>query len=382
MITLRGMTWKHDRGLAPMLATAARWSETHSDIRIEWETRSLQGFADHPIRELAEEFDLLVLDHPFIGTVAKGGYLVPLDNHISPEVLSKLRSESVGASHESYFYQDHQWALAIDAAAQVAGYRPDLLAAAGVTVPSAWDEVSELARIRKGFVTAPLLPVDSFCSFLTLCTSFGETPFAAGSHQVVGKGAGESALHQLQALGESAIQEAQELNPIAVWEKMSTTDEIAYCPIAFGYSNYARPGYRRAPIHFTNIPSRPPGGPVGSVLGGAGLAISARCRELSAAVDYAVWVASAECQKTIYVQSGGQPGNRKAWIDAGINAMSNHYFEATLPTLEQAFLRPRFAGFVEFQTQASFLISNFLMGKCSSVATLDSLDERFRKATS
>ena len=260
MITLRGMTWKHDRGLAPMLATAARWSETHPDIRIDWEARSLQGFADHPIRNLAEEFDLLVLDHPFMGTVAKGGYLVPLDTHISPEVLSTLRSESVGASHESYFYQGHQWALAIDAAAQVAGYRPDLLAAAGMKVPSTLDEVSDLARVRKGFVTTPLLPVDSFCSFLTLCTSFGETPFAAGSHQIVGKRAGESALQQLKALGEFAINDAHEMNPIAVWEKMSTTDEIAYCPIAFGYSNYARPGYRRAPIHFTNIPSRPPRG--------------------------------------------------------------------------------------------------------------------------
>ena len=385
MATLRGMTWKHDRGLAPMLATAAQFAESHPDVRIEWEARSLQGFADHPIRDLAEEFDLLVLDHPFMGTVAKGGYLVPLDDHISAEDLSSLRSESVGASHESYFYQGHQWALAIDAAAQVAGYRPDLLAAAETKVPSTWDEVSELARIRKGFVTAPLLPVDSFCSFLTLCTYFGETPLAAGSQkvqQVIGKEAGAAALHQLKALGECAVKEAHELNPIAVWEKMSTTDEIGYCPIAFGYSNYARPGYRRAPIHFTNIPSRPPRGPVGSVLGGAGLAISARCRELSVAVDYALWVASAKCQQTIYVQSGGQPGNRKAWIDPGVNAMSNHYFEATLPTLEQAFLRPRFAGFVEFQTRASFLISDFLLGKSNSAATLDSLDECFRKAVS
>jgi multiple sugar transport system substrate-binding protein len=379
-MTLRGMTWNHDRGLAPLLATAARWSETHPDIRIEWEARSLQGFADHPIRGLAEEFDLLVLDHPFMGTVATGGYLVPLDTHIAPEVLSSLRSETVGASHESYFYQGHQWALAIDAAAQVAGYRPDLLEAAGVAVPSTWDEVFELAPIRKGFVTAPLLPVDSFCSFLTLCTSFGETPFAAGSGQVVGKQAGQSALQQLQALGEFAVKEAQQMNPIAVWERMSTSDEIAYCPIAFGYSNYARPGYRRAPIHFTNIPSRPPRGPAGSVLGGAGLAISARCQELSAAVDYAVWVASAECQKTIYVRSGGQPGNRKAWIDPLVNEISNHFFAATLPTLEQAFLRPRFAGVVEFQTQASFLISDFLQGKQSSAATLDRLDECFRKA--
>jgi multiple sugar transport system substrate-binding protein len=382
VVTLRGMTWKHDRGLAPMLATAAQFAESHPDVRIEWEVRSLQGFADHPIRDLAEEFDLLVLDHPFMGTVAKGGYLVLLDNYISAEVLSSLRSESVGASHESYFYRGHQWALAIDAAAQVAGYRPDLLAAAGMTVPSTWDEVAELARIRKGFVTAPLLPVDSFCGFLTLCTSFGETPFAAGSRKVVGKEAGEAALQQLKALAECGIKEAHEMNPIAVWEKMSTTDEIAYCPIGFGYSNYARPGYRRAPIHFTNIPSRPPRGSVGSVLGGAGLAISARCKELSAAIDYAVWVASADCQKTIYVYSGGQPGNRKAWIDPGINKMSNYYFEATLPTLDQAFLRPRFSGFVEFQSQASLLISNFLLGKYSSAATLDSLDECFRKATS
>jgi multiple sugar transport system substrate-binding protein len=384
VITLRGMTWKHDRGLAPMLATAAQFAESHPDVRIEWEARSLQGFADHPIRDLAEEFDLLVLDHPFMGTVAKGGYLVPLDNYIAAEVLSSLRSESVGASHQSYFYQGHQWALAIDAAAQVAGYRPDLLAAAGMKVPSTWDEVSELARIGKGFVTSPLLPVDSFCSFLTLCTSFGETPFAAGPpkvHKVVSKEAGESALRQLKALVECAITQAHELNPIAVWEKMSTTDEIAYCPIAFGYSNYARPGYRRAPIHFTNIPSRPPRAPVGSVLGGAGLAISARCKGLAAAIDYAQWVASAECQKTTYVHSGGQPANRKAWIDLGINEISNHYFEATLPTIEHAYLRPRFPGFIEFQSQASFLISDFLRGKLSSATTLNSLDECFRKAT-
>jgi len=376
------MTWKHDRGLAPTLATATRFAETHPDVRIEWEARSLQGFADQPIRHLADEFDLLVLDHPFMGTVAKGGYLVPLDNYISPGMLSSLRSESVGASHESYFYQGHQWALAIDAAAQVAGYRPDLLAAAGVMVPSTWEEVSELARIRPGFVTTPLLLVDSFCSFLTLCSSFGETPFAAGAQTVVSTEAGESALHQLKALRECAIKEAHELNPIAVWEKMSTTDEIAYCPLAFGYSNYARQGYRRSPIHFTNIPHGARREPAGSVLGGAGLAISARCRELSVAVEYALWLASAECQKTIYVDSGGQPGNRKAWVDPEINKMSNHFFEATLPTIEHAYLRPRFPGFVEFQPQASFLIGDFLQGKHSSTFTLDSLDECFRKATS
>jgi multiple sugar transport system substrate-binding protein len=374
------MTWAHDRGIAPMLATAARFTETHPDVRIEWEARSLQNFADQPIRQVAKEFDLLVLDHPFMGAVAKGAYLVPLDSCISPTALSNLGSESVGASHGSYFYEGHQWALAIDAAAQVAGYRPDLLAAAGLTVPSTWEEVSELARIERGFVTTPLLPVDSFCSFLTICSSFGEVPFSQRSGHVVGEEVGQSALRQLKALSEFAPSEAREWNPIAVWEMMSTSDKIVYCPLAFGYSNYARPGYRRSAIHFTNIPLRGSRGPAGAVLGGAGLAISAGCKDVSAAVEYALWVAGAGCQKTIYVDSGGQPGNRKAWIDARINDMSNHFFAATLPTLEQAFLRPRFPGFVEFQSEAALLISDFLQGKHSATSTLDLLNECFRSS--
>jgi len=376
---LRGMTWKHDRGLAPMLATAARFAETHPGIRIEWEARSLQGFADHPIRRLAAEFDFLVLDHPFMGTAAKGGDLVPLDLHIAPEILSTLRSESVGASHDSYFYDGHQWALAIDAAAQVAGYRPDLLEAAGATVPTTWDDVMNLGSMRRGIVTMPLLPVDSFCSFVTLCASGGEAPFAPDSDKVIGEETGEAVLRRLKNLAECAPEEALDWNPIAVWERMSDTDEIAYCPLAFGYSNYARPGYRRFPIQFTNILSASPRFPAGSILGGAGLAISAQCKELSLAVEYAQWVAGAECQRTLYVKSGGQPGNRKAWTDPEVNAISNRFFESTLPTLDQAYLRPRFPGFIEFQTEASGVLSNFLGGKASSAETLRSLSGCYAK---
>jgi multiple sugar transport system substrate-binding protein len=376
---LRGMTWNHDRGLAPMIATAARFSELHPDTHIEWKARSLQGFADDPTSELAQQFDLLVLDHPFMGTVAEGRFLVPLDQHVAPEVLSTLRKESVGASHDSYFYGGHQWALAIDAAAQVAGYRPDLLSAVQTRVPTTWDEVFELAKVRLGFVTTPLLPVDSFCSFLSLCANCGESPFAEYAGRVIGEQVGQSALAALRALSESAPEEARGWNPIAVWEKMSTTDEIGYCPLAFGYSNYARPDYRRSTIHFTNIPSRGARGPVGSILGGAGLAISATCKELPTALEYAEWVAGAECQATVYVDSGGQPGNRTAWTNFDVNRMSSHFFDATLPTLERAYLRPRFPGFVEFQTQASFLISDFLKGKHSSATTLRLLDDCYRR---
>ena len=362
-----------------MLATAARFAETHPDVRIEWEARSLQGFADDPMRRLVDEYDMVVLDHPFMGTVATEGYLVPLEKYIAPEVLATLGGESVGASHKSYFYEGHQYALAIDAASQVAGYRPDLLRAAGVAAPKSWSDVCELAKIRSGFVTTPLLAVDSMCSFLTLCANAGEPAFTAGSSKVVSDGAGEAALRRLSELRDCGPGAALEWNPIAVWEKMSTSDEIAYSPLAFGYSNYARPAYRNSLIHYTNIPADGARGPVGALLGGAGMGISSRCKEISIAVEYATWVASAECQRTLYFQSGGQPGNRRAWIDPTVNSASNDFFAATLPTLEQAYVRPRFPGFVEFQTEASLIVSDFLRGKHDSIETLRLLNGCYGK---
>jgi len=46
MTELRGITWDHTRGFLPMVATAQRFSELHPDVRITWEKRSLQHFAD------------------------------------------------------------------------------------------------------------------------------------------------------------------------------------------------------------------------------------------------------------------------------------------------------------------------------------------------
>jgi hypothetical protein len=104
-----------------MVATAQRFSETHPGTDITWVKRSLQEFADYPIAKLAESYDLLVLDHPFMGHVAKHRMLLPLDEHLSPAFLSEQERNSVGVSHPSYFYDGHHWALAIDAATPVSG---------------------------------------------------------------------------------------------------------------------------------------------------------------------------------------------------------------------------------------------------------------------
>jgi multiple sugar transport system substrate-binding protein len=160
---------------------------------------------------------------------------------------------------------------------------------------------------------------------------------------------------------------------------MSTTDDIAYCPLAFGYSNYARNGYRRSRLSFTNIPSSGVAGCTGATLGGAGIAVSKRCSHIESAVQYATWVAGADCQRTLYVQSGGQPGNRRAWMDPEANALTNGFFHSTLATLEKAFLRPRFAGFPEFQNAAFQAVWKYLKDDESPDITLNRLDDLYRR---
>jgi multiple sugar transport system substrate-binding protein len=376
--TLRGMTWKHDRGLAPLLATAKQFCERHPEITIEWEARSLQEFGEGSIQALADQYDLVIIDHPYMGQVAQEGCFLPLDEHFTPVQLQERERDSVGASYRSYNFEGHQWALPVDAAAQVAGYRADLLQANGFKVPQTWEEVLSLAKFRRGFVSPALSPLDSLMCFFTLCANLGEPPFN-GTGQVVGKEIGQHALERLRILAEHSFQGAMAANPIAIWERMSSSDEIAYCPLAFGYSNYARNGYRSKLISFAPIPSSGRG-PVGATLGGAGVAVPASCRHLDLALEYISWVTGKECQRTLYVESGGQPASKTAWLAPHANELTNSYFATTLPVLENAWLRPRFAGFESFQIKALAMVSQFLGARISCRETLNQLDELYRNA--
>lgn len=372
MIHLRGMTWKHDRGVAPMLATAKQFAASHPDVVIDWEARSLSEFGEAPIAGLADQYDLVVLDHPYISDLAQTRAFLALDEHLPPELLQRFAADSVGPSHISYQMDGHQWALAIDASAQVAGYRPDLLEREGAKVPITWEDVFALASIRPGFVSLPLFPLDALLAFFSICANAGEPPFQP-PERVVSRETAEDALEKLRRLKASSVPEAMVQNPISMWEALSTSDTIAYCPLAFGYSNYARPGYRVHRLRFGPIPSAGQGS-AGATLGGAGLAISARCPHRDIALEYAAWVAGAECQSTLYVESGGQPASRAAWTSEVANVLTGGYFLTLLPTLDQAWLRPRSPGFGRFQNLAATAISRFLNGIASSRETLAELD--------
>ncbi len=91
---LTGITWNHTRGFLPMVATAQRFAEIHPGIEVIWQKRSLQAFGDQPLEELAPQFDLLVIDHPFVGYAAANAVLLPLDMYLPMEFLADQAANS------------------------------------------------------------------------------------------------------------------------------------------------------------------------------------------------------------------------------------------------------------------------------------------------
>ncbi len=383
MIELHGSTWDHTRGYAPLVATAEAYSMTHPDIRIIWEKRTLRDFAEMPLPQLALRYDLIVLDHPWIGGCVATGSLLPLDECMNTQFLSDLAQNSVGKSHASYSYNRHQWALAIDAASQVSAYRPDLLAQVDTEVPQKWDQVLALAKRLKGSgrgsVSTPLMPIDCFPCFFTLCANFGEQAFT-NEAVAVSRPLGHHVLGLMRTLMEVGHPAALHWNPPQLLDQMSTTNAIIYSPLLFGYSNYARPGYRDHIVRFTNIPLNPSGKPHGAILGGAGLAISSRCAHPANAADYAAFLANVEVQCGMYFDTGGQPGYRGAWLDQHTNTASNDFFSDTLATLDGAAMRPRYNGWITVQDRACQILHQFLAENGDPNRTLDALDAVYHQS--
>ncbi len=364
---LRGMTWEHARGYGSVVAAAAAYSKVQPDVEVRWEFRSLQAFADHPIEKLVEQYDLLIIDHPHIPHAAESGLFVALDGVGHDQELATLATQSVGRSFESYSHRGHQWGLATDAAAQVAAYRPDLIA----EPPRDWPAVLELARA--GRVLWPGKPIDAFSSLVTVASNAGARPMS-GDGLFLPEQEALAALAMLHELAAHVPADNLSMNPIQVADALSDGDRFAYSPLLFGYTNYARSGFRPKRLRYVDIP-RGLRGVAGSLLGGAGIAVSARSRSRAEAIDHAFWLASAAVQTGVYFDGGGQPGNSAAWDDDRTNEQTLDFFRGTRATLEGAYLRPRTPNYIDLQDRLSPLVTRALAGELSDAQCVRQLNE-------
>ena len=376
MVTLKGMAWDHPRGYDPMTATANEFMKKNPDCEIIWEKRSLQAFADRPIEQMAFEYDLMVIDHPHVGEASRKGLLLEFNKYKEYQTdLDILSKQSVGQSHKSYEFNNNQYALAIDAATPVSAYREDLID----KIPRTYEDVIRLAENKK--VMWPIKPVDSVSSFNTIAANIG-SPLNEKDKKFIDKSIGISILKMMKRLSKLVPLDCLKMNPIETLEYMSTNNNILYCPLLYGYSNYSRKGFRDSVVKFTNTPSfnQDENNCSGSQIGGTGIAISKQTKNKDIALKYSFWIASAECQRSLYYFSGGQPGNLDAWQDKSVNLDSDDFFKGTLETLNKSWLRPRYDGYMYYQDLAGTIINKYLSSDTSAESVIDELKVEFEKS--
>jgi multiple sugar transport system substrate-binding protein len=371
--TLKGMTWDHARGFDPMVVTSEVFADqSDQKIRIVWEKRSLQAFADRPIEDMADEYDLMVIDHPHVGDIAATGLLLQLDGQGYDAELQTLEAQSCGVSHPSYNFEGKQWALAIDTATPVSAFRPDMLEHA----PQKWDDVVALAEANK--VIWPLIPINALMSYFNVLANIGSD---FGKEDIgVDPKVGANALTELRRVSLHLPRESFDLDPIGAYEWLSCRNSYSYCPYLYGYTNYSRKGFRPNHVRVANIPAFGENGPVGSPIGGTGIAISARTKHKDIALQYAFWIASEECQSGTFFQAGGQPANVRSWLNEECNQQTDNFFLNTLETLEKSYLRPRHKGYMGFQDVAGDVVRDCLMGKVAEADAAAKVNDLYQRS--
>lgn len=370
-INLRGITWGHSRGFTSIVGVTQRYAELHPGFDITWEKRSLSEFESKPIDQLAAEYDLLVIDHPWAGFAVRHNVLLPLNEALGDKYMRDQRANSVGLSCDSYNFDGFQSALAIDAASPVSVWRPDLIDREDV--PRTFEEVIDLAD--RGRVAFAGTPQYLLMDFIGLCNTAGGRLFEDESH-VVDTETGMRILDDMRELASRCDPEVFGWSTIELHERLAVSDEICYCPWVYGYVNYSRRGYAKHTLKAGNVPTYR-GNMVTGVLGGTGLAISAKTSHPAEAADFVAYAGSGEVQRTLFTDNGGQPGHRSAWTDDECNRTTLDFFRDTLETLDHSYMRPRYSGYLTFQDNAGRFISDFVQGDGDAADVLKSLDDLY-----
>jgi len=352
---LRGLAWDHPRCTVPLLAASKLYSAIR-EVDVEWSVRPLAAFNDQPLAEITDSFDIVSIDHPLVGTGEEAQLLSPLDAFRSDiDLVSPKDAVGLAKSLASYNYRGRQWAMPTDATCQMSVWRPDLLASQGTTLPAEWEGVVDFCAMLPGRVVWPLFPTDAICSLLSIAASFGflfdeEDPrlpldTTAAAFDVMAR--------CLPALHPMSLNS----NPPRVLDALVSSTTLLYSPLTFGYATYADPRRDDHRLEFGAAPRGPAGST--SILGGAGLAVSAASRHEEDAESFVTWVSSTSTQVSLIGATVGQPGDEQAWRRLASRDPSG-FFATTQQAMSDAFIRPRAAWWPRYQATAGEVVHRCL----------------------
>lgn len=359
MAKLDILNWQSRRATAPVARAMEIYRQRHPEVEITQSIRPLSGFEHQSMESVTEKHDIIIFDHPFCGAIAASDCFVPLDDKL-PE-LEKL--SFIGISLETYRFRGKLWGAPIDGATQNAIYRPDLLEQLGGTVPTSFDQVLELGRKcrERGFwLGTPIATPHALLAIFSYMANMGK-PVVADDDMLCDIPADSfaEAYEAVRQVMDLSPPEARQWNSIELHEAMVARDDIVYAPLVYGYATYGEPDQRHrlgfAPFAGINAPYC-----AGTTIGGTAMGLSRHCKDMEAGLDFMRFMASPNMQDRVVAENNGQPAGLGGWQDAEIDARFNGFFSQLTETMNRAWIRPRFEGYVSLQRLGGTAIADAL----------------------
>ncbi|MEO9146435.1 MAG: extracellular solute-binding protein [Ginsengibacter sp.] len=324
------------------------------------------------------DYDLVVIDHPWAGFCFDRNLVLDLKNLLDPSQWNDLEPNCVGPSFKSYIFENKLLAIPIDMATPVPSWRPDLIAKNGLQLPATWNDLIVMAD--KKHVIMPGFGADLFLNWLMLLHALDAHPFDSPD-TIAEKEKAIEAMSLLKRLAEPMPEEILSWNPIIIAELMTRHDKYTYCPFAYSYSNYCRPSFVDKPLQYGNLVQLN-GKPLRSILGGTGISISSSCKETELALGFSLYCASSQVQSNIYTYAGGQPARKEAWLSENLIPFTGGFFPDSYLSHENALVRPRYNGYVSLQEKAGVPLQNFIKGNISANKTWETIEECYHVSRS
>ncbi len=364
---LRVVAWDDPRCVAPLEAAAAAWHEKTGD-RVEIMRRPLTAFNDQPIIEMSPQCDVMIIDYPHVARALDEGAITPIEALVEPEEVHEVNVRAIGPSQRSFQVGGVTAAFASDAACHVSAHRPQALG--GHQAPQTWEDVFALAEDRPGSVAVALYPTDAISCLMSLIAGDGAAP-DGGDRLFPDEGSARRAVGLLKRLAGIVGDFCWTCTPQALFAQARTREEIAYIPFTFGYTAMTEPengGWRFA---------APPAGS-GSLLGGAGMAVSSQTPVAAKAAAFASWYCRDEGQ-LLAGRTGGQPAGLAAWDDQATNVLANGFYADTSTTQKSAYVRPRVPWWPPLQAEAGEVLVKRLRNREHADKIIAELEATYRR---
>lgn len=378
MKIIKGITWNHSRAFPPLIAVSQRFEELNPGVRIQWDRRTLDEFGHKPIDQLINEYDLVVIDHPWAEFCFENNLVIDQKKLLTASQWNDLEQNCIGASFSSYVFNNKLLAIPIDGATPVPSWRPDLIKQKGLQLPNTWDDLVLLSD--KKHVIMPGFGADLFLNWLMILHALDAHPFE-NTDTIAEKEMTIEAMSMLKRLAEPMPKEIRHWNPINIAEIMTTENRFAYCPFAYSYNNYSRPSFTSTPLRYGNL-IQVKGKALKSILGGTGISISSRCKETKLALDFSLYCASSEVQSNIYTFSGGQPVRKEAWNSNRLQDFTGGFLSDSYLSHQNAIIRPRYNGYVPLQEKAGVPLQQFIMGEITADQAWNTISTCYRESQS